>query len=46
MTDIFTLAVQGEVTAVIDRVYPLEEAVSAHKRLESGKVFGKVVLKV
>lgn len=46
MTDIFTLALQGKITAVIDTVYPLTEAVSAHKRLESGNVFGKIVLKV
>lgn len=46
MADIFTLAVQGKITAIIDTVYPLEEAASAHERLESGKVFGKVVLKV
>ncbi|MCW3466978.1 quinone oxidoreductase family protein [Chitinophaga nivalis] len=46
MTNIFTLAVQGKISAVIDTVYPLDEAVSAHKRLESGKVFGKIVLQV
>ncbi|NML36811.1 zinc-binding dehydrogenase [Chitinophaga sp. G-6-1-13] len=46
MTDIFMLAVQGKITPVIDKVYLLTEAVSAHQRLESGKVFGKIVLKV
>ncbi|SKA06448.1 NADPH:quinone reductase [Chitinophaga eiseniae] len=43
---IFALAVQGKITAVIDNVYPLSAAADAHKRLESGRVFGKIVLKV
>ncbi|SEW40514.1 quinone oxidoreductase family protein [Chitinophaga arvensicola] len=46
LTDIFMLAVEGRITSVIDSVYPLAEAARAHERLESGKVFGKVVLKV
>nr|WP_295877141.1 zinc-binding dehydrogenase [uncultured Chitinophaga sp.] len=46
LTNIFTLAVQGKITAVIDKVYPLEAAAEAHERLESGKVFGKLLLKV
>jgi NADPH2:quinone reductase len=31
---------------VIDRVFPLQEAADAHRYLESGKQFGKVVLRV
>ncbi len=34
----------GELRPVIDRVLPLREAPRAHRLLESGKVFGKVVL--
>ena len=30
----------------IDRVYPLEEAAEAHRRMERGEHFGKIVLKV
>jgi putative PIG3 family NAD(P)H quinone oxidoreductase len=36
----------GELQPVIDRVVPFEEAASAHDVLESGDVFGKVVLSV
>lgn len=31
---------------VIDRVFPLDDVVSAHQRLESGQAFGKLVLEV
>ena len=34
----------GQVTPVIDRVYPLAEAATAMRRLEAGEVRGKVVL--
>ncbi|MEJ2540007.1 MAG: zinc-binding dehydrogenase [Gemmatimonadota bacterium] len=35
---------RGELTPVIDRILPLEEARTAHELLEAGDVFGKVVL--
>ena len=36
----------GKLKAVIDRVFPLEEAAQAHVYLESGKQFGKVLLRI
>jgi NADPH:quinone reductase-like Zn-dependent oxidoreductase len=30
----------------VDQVFPLREAAAAHEHLESGKQFGKVVLKI
>ncbi len=36
----------GKLKAVIDRVFPLQQAADAHRYLESAKQFGKVVLKV
>ena len=36
----------GRLKCVIDSVYPLQEAAAAHRYLEAGKQFGKVVLKV
>jgi NADPH:quinone reductase-like Zn-dependent oxidoreductase len=35
---------QGKISPVIDRIFPITEIQSAHKYLESGKQFGKVVL--
>ncbi|MHA2299129.1 MAG: quinone oxidoreductase family protein [Candidatus Hodarchaeales archaeon] len=37
---------ENEIKPVIDRVYPLEEAADAHKRLESRGNIGKIVLKI
>jgi NADPH:quinone reductase-like Zn-dependent oxidoreductase len=36
----------GEMRPVIDRVFPLEAVVDAHRLLELGDVIGKVVLQV
>jgi NADPH:quinone reductase-like Zn-dependent oxidoreductase len=36
----------GEITPVIDSVYPLEDAQAAYKKYEQGKQFGKIVLRV
>ena len=36
----------GKLKTVIDRVFPLQEAVAAHRYLESAKQFGKVLLRV
>ncbi len=35
----------GELRAVVDRVYPLSEIRAAHQRIESGEHFGKVIVK-
>ncbi|MDX2149940.1 MAG: zinc-binding dehydrogenase [Bryobacteraceae bacterium] len=37
---------EGKLKAVVDRVYPLEEARAAHERIEKKEQFGKVVLAV
>ena len=36
----------GRLVAVIDSVYPLEEAAEAHRRMESNANIGKIVLRV
>lgn len=41
---VMRLVFQGEMEPVIHRVMPLEEAAAAHRLLETGDVFGKVVL--
>jgi NADPH:quinone reductase-like Zn-dependent oxidoreductase len=42
---VYELVASGRVKPLVDRVFPLEEA-DAHRHLESGKQFGKVVLTV
>ena len=36
----------GRAKPVIDSVYPLADAQAAHERLESGRHFGKVLLRI
>jgi NADPH:quinone reductase-like Zn-dependent oxidoreductase len=36
----------GQLRPLMDRIYPLEEAVDAHRRMEAGDHFGKIVLRV
>ncbi len=43
---VLALIEKGAIKPVIDKVFPLEEAKSAHQRMESRKNFGKIVLKV
>jgi len=37
---------RGQVRSVLDEVLPLEEAVRAHERLDTGHGRGKIVLRV
>lgn len=41
---LFHAAVQGEISAVVHDVLPLEQAVDAHRRMDEGTVFGRIVL--
>ena len=41
---VMKLVFDGKLKAIVDRVMPLEEARAAHELLESGGVFGKLVL--
>jgi NADPH:quinone reductase-like Zn-dependent oxidoreductase len=43
---VYDLVARGTAKPIIDRVFPLSEAAAAHEHLESGKQFGKVVLKI
>jgi NADPH:quinone reductase-like Zn-dependent oxidoreductase len=43
---VLKLVAQGRLEPVVDKVFPLEECAAAHKYLEEGKQFGKVVLSV
>jgi NADPH2:quinone reductase len=43
---IFTLATTGELRAKIDAILPLADAAEAHRRLESGRSAGKLLLRV
>lgn len=44
LVDVDTLLASGEVTAAIDRVYPLAETAEAVRRLQSRQVRGKLVI--
>ena len=43
---VMKLVAAGRLKPVVDRVFPLPEAAAAHRYLESGSQFGKVVLRV
>ncbi|GAA4685033.1 zinc-binding dehydrogenase [Frondihabitans cladoniiphilus] len=40
----FAAAARGELHAVVDDVLPLDQAVEAHRRMDAGSVFGRIVL--
>jgi len=44
--NVWPLLNQGQCLPIIDRVFPLADAVSAHQRMEEGEHIGKIVLKV
>jgi len=43
---VMKLVAAGRLKPIVDRIFPLSEAAAAHRYLESGSQFGKVVLKV
>jgi NADPH2:quinone reductase len=45
LRDVLSLIEAGVLTPVIDRVYPLEDAATAHRYLAGRRSFGKVVLR-
>jgi NADPH:quinone reductase-like Zn-dependent oxidoreductase len=42
----YELIASGRARPIVDRVFPLPEARAAHEHLESGRQFGKVVLRI
>ncbi len=44
LTDAFTLVMQNKLKAVVQQTYTLAEAAEAHRQLDLGEVFGKLVL--
>ncbi len=42
--EIWPLVAAGRIRPVIDRIFPLAEAAEAHRRMESGEHFGKILL--
>ena len=44
LTEVLKLVWRGELQPIVDRTYPLSEAQTAHKVLEEGEQFGKLVL--
>jgi NADPH:quinone reductase-like Zn-dependent oxidoreductase len=45
LVEVVALLEAGHLRPVVDRVFPVREAAAAHRRLESGEHFGKIVLK-
>ena len=46
LQEIFAMAGNGSLQPVLDEIVPLEDASVAHEKLESGEVFGKIMLGV
>jgi NADPH:quinone reductase-like Zn-dependent oxidoreductase len=44
--DVLNFVAASAIRPIIDRVFPLAEAVVAQKRMEDGKQFGKIVLRI
>lgn len=42
--DLLAAANKGELTSVVHEVLPLEQAVLAHRKMQDGEVFGRIVL--
>ena len=45
-TSVVPLLASGKVNAVIDRVFPIEQVIDAHRAIESNETIGKVVLRM
>jgi len=45
LRDVLALLEAGHLHPVVDRVFPAREAADAHRRMEAGEHFGKIVLK-
>jgi NADPH:quinone reductase-like Zn-dependent oxidoreductase len=43
---VLPLLARGRIVPVVDSVYPLDEVADAHRRMESNKNFGKIVLAI
>ena len=43
---VLKLVEEGKVLPTVDQIFSLKEAAQAHRRMESRKNFGKIVLKV
>ena len=44
--DMLRFVEESGLKPIVDTVYPLEEALDAHKKLVSGEQFGKLVLEI
>jgi NADPH:quinone reductase-like Zn-dependent oxidoreductase len=44
IAELFAAAGRGELQSVVHEVLPLEQAVLAHRKMEAGEVFGRIVL--
>ncbi|WP_072478725.1 zinc-binding dehydrogenase [Amycolatopsis australiensis] len=44
--ELFAAATRGQPAAVVHDVLPLEQAVAAHRKMQAGEVFGRIVLTV
>lgn len=45
-TEVWPLVESGELRPQMDRIYPLAEAAEAHRRMDAGEHFGKMVLQI
>ncbi len=43
---VWPLLDKGEVKPIIDKIFPLDDVIAAHRHLESGDLLGKVLLKI
>ena len=46
LREVWPLLENGTLKPVLDRVYPLDEVVQAHARMEEGAHAGKIILRV